>query len=240
MKRYFPFLICIILASLQGVAQRDTSLPVYVKDGKVEFYGVEYPCMIFEYPAPPEVLENALKEEFSSRGYKGSTKKGFLIYRSITLPRVTASRTVDAFMMVAAKSKKEKEKSFIYLVTAEPGKIPDGKPAKGFDGASVVIAGVGGAAFINGMSGSFEAKEHQRQVDLQANAVISQEKKVKNLQDDYSMMQKKLEKLQQDMEENQAELKNAQQKLEEERRKLSDMKNSKPGKKADPEKKDLP
>jgi hypothetical protein len=222
----------LLLQTLCLHAQTLDITQVVPTDGVVEYYGVKYPCMVAEYPAPPEVVKNAFTERMNSMGFnKYETRKGFLVYRNVVLPNVHGDQKVDAFLLIESKSKKEKDKSIVHLITAEPGKIPDGKPDKDANTAAGVVAATGTAAFLSSSQSHVNDKEFARQTGLLELAIASQEKELKALKSDYDGLKKKLEKTQKDMEDNLKEQENATKKLEADRKQLEERKSGKPAEK---------
>lgn len=196
----------------------------YPRQSSLEINGQRFPSYAYDYDAPPSVVEEAIKETMMSRGFKSTSKKGLLVFRSVVLPHDEKNITSDVFVLVETKSKQEKDKSTVNIVSAETGKIPDGKPEKEsrMDPTDVVIPG-GGSGFLSGIVTEVANKEHLRQIGLQQAEIAKQEKKLKSLQDEGISLQKKLEKLQKDIETNKSDQDAAQKGLEKEKRRLEEM-----------------
>lgn len=196
--------------------------------GTVEYNGHSYTCDIIEYPAKADLVESALKDMMSARGHKSDSRKGYLIYRNITMPRTSIDHPVDVFAKVEGKGKGENEKALLYLLVTKPGQIPD-KKEDGHVAASVVpIAIVGtGAALMGDMDNHVTNADHLRRTELQGEIVNKLDKEVKNLEKDQIDMQKKIEKLQKDMADNLKLQEESKAKLAAELSKLESMKGAK-------------
>lgn len=229
MKRSFSLLIALCLSATLLAQMPDSTKAHPTRHGNVDFYGVSYPCSITDYDAPPDVVEAAVKEYMQQHGHKGDSRKGFLVYRNVRLTHVHNGNPVDLFVLVEAKSRQEKEKAIVHTITAEPGKIPDKKPEKGTIEPSAVVISAGGAALLSHLSSNVAGKEHVRMLGLQQAVVLKNERKLKDLQDDYSSMQKKVEQLQKDMTQNQKDQEATTKLIEEEKKKLAELEAKKPG-----------
>lgn len=228
MKQGF-FLLVILCLCAPLMAQVPDSVKAHpTQYGSVEFFGINYPCTVTDYDAPPDVVEKTIKEQLLSLGYKPSSRKGFLVYRNIRLSNVHNGEPVDLLILIEAKSRKEKETTTVHVITAEPGKIPDKRPEKGSINPETVVIGTGAAAMLSQMTSRVNEQEHARQLQLQQEVVLKAERHLKDLQNDYASMQKKVEQLQKDMEKNKKEQEAAAKQIQEEKKKLSELEANKP------------
>jgi hypothetical protein len=228
MKKLFSLfaLALVILTSANASDSTILTKKATLSKGTIEYNGHSYPCDIAEYPANADLVEGALKDMMSARGHKSDAKKGFLVYRNITMPRTTIGHPVDVFAKIEGKGKGENEKALIYMIVTKPGEIPD-KKEDGFNPVvPIAIAGTG-AAVIADLENNVSNADHLKRTDLQSENVQKLEKEVKGLEKDQTDMQKKLEKLQKDMADNLKLQEEIKTKLATELSKLESMKGAK-------------
>lgn len=199
--------------------------------GKVNYNGVDYPAFTKVVAVSPERAITAVKEVFASRGVTAKTNKGFLVYRNVVLPATGNYEVHDLFVKVDREGRKADNKSKIYMIVTDPGKITDDKVSKAEKAA--VGAGValvpGGYKIFEDIAPAVENQAYLKTV-LDQEAVVKQaEKKLKDLQDDQSKMEKQLSKLQQDIEKTRAEIVEQIKEVERARAALEAKKTGKPG-----------
>lgn len=232
MKKQLSFVMAILLACTV-FAQNPAAVaitpahPTHI--GQVTFNGIDYPCTITDYDAATAVVEDAIKTYMQSLGYKPDSRKGFMVYRNVRLTNVNNGQPADLFILVESKSRQEKDKSTVYSITSEPGKIPDKKADKGSINPAAVAIATGAGMLLADLNQHVVAKEFTRQLGVQQELVAKTERKLKDLQSDYSSMQKKVEQLQKDMSQNQKDQEATSKLIEEERKKLAELEARKPG-----------
>lgn len=87
--------------------------------GKVEYQRNQQPATIIELPFSVETLEGAIKDHLISKGSKPAQSKGFTLYKNVQLALSDASSS-DLYFKIEPKSRKEKQKSVIYMMVAKP------------------------------------------------------------------------------------------------------------------------
>ena len=88
------------------------SLYLYARDGRlknirqmmVPFNGANYNGLVADVDAPPEIVENVLKDRFSSQGVKAKEIDGFLVFRNVILKSIDSVKVMDAFFKVEKNS----------------------------------------------------------------------------------------------------------------------------------------
>ncbi|QGW26730.1 hypothetical protein [Phnomibacter ginsenosidimutans] len=232
MKKQFSFVMAILLAcTVYAQDPVDAAItPAHpTRTGQVAFNGVEYPCSVTDYDAATDVVQDAIKSYMQSLGYKPDSRKGFMVYRNVRLTNVNNGQPVDLLILVETKSRQEKDKSTVYSITSEPGKIPDKKVDKGSINPAAVAMVTGAGTLLAELNEHVVAKEFNRLLSVQQDVVAKTERKLKDLQNDYASMKKKMDQLQKDMTQNQKDQEATSKMIEEEKKKLAEMEVKKPG-----------
>ncbi len=213
-KIAFP-LICSVVISFFSVAQ-DSSI-IYktgvVSKGTVEFYGNKYACSVIEFDAPPHVVEDAIKEMMSKRGYKATEKKGLLIYKNVVLRRTEINDAMDIYATVDSKSRSEKSKSKVSVIMTTAGAIPDKKIEKPEAASVATISIAAGSALLSDLEEEVSLAAHAHHIELQQALILKTEKDLNYLVKDSIDFQQRLENLKLDMEQNGKAQTAAKQKL---------------------------
>jgi len=226
-KKIAFLLICCVATVFSATAQ-DSSI-IFKKGvlskGTVEYFGNKYDCSVIEFDAPPNVVEDAIKEMMSKRGHKASTKKGFLVYKNVLLRRTEIKDPVDVYAEIEQKSRSEKNKSIVSMIITVPGAIPEKRIEKNQAAAVATISLAGaGSVLLSDMEEDVSIAAHSNDISMQQELVLKTEKEVNYLVKDSIDLQKKLEKLQLDIAENGKAQSSAKQKLLEETTRLEMMK----------------
>ena len=166
-----------------------------------EYNGQKYPCHIIEYNLPPEEAEKVIKEKLRAQGYNASKSKGYLVYRNVRLNDLDSENAQDVLFKVERKSRKEKDKSIMTMITAKAGLIPEEK-IKGAKMVADIEPSSNSVSFINSFQRSIDLQAYQLAVSAQEDEVVKAEKKLKNLQDDQIKLEKKIKDYQSDLEVN--------------------------------------
>jgi hypothetical protein len=199
--RYLITCMLIAIASL-AFSQNLSLDSAEVKNTTIEFNGGKYNGYLIELNAPPDIVEDAIKERFKLQGIKPKETKDFLVYRNVIIPRIDPVKPVDAFIKVERKSRKEKEQTTVYFIAAVPGEIPEDKVKSDAAARSIGVTAVEGAGFLTGMIPDIKQGVFNKDVASKQSLVKKEEKKLADLLDDQSDMEKKLKKLQSDLEYN--------------------------------------
>lgn len=166
-----------------------------------EYNGQKYPCYIVEYNLPPDETENVIKEKLRAQGYNASKSKGYLVYRNVKVNGLDNENAQDVLFNVERKSRKEKDKSIMTMITAKAGLIPEDK-VKGSKMVADIEPSPNAGSFINSFQSGIDLQAFQLAVSAQEDEVAKAEKKLKSLQDDQIKLEKKIKDYQSDLEVN--------------------------------------
>lgn len=166
-----------------------------------EYNGQKYPCYIIEYNLPPDETEDVIKNKLKSEGYKADNSKGYLVYRNVRLPALDSTEAQDVLFKIDRKSRKEKDKSLVTMISAKAGLIPEDK-VKGAKMVADIEPSSNAIAFMNSFQSDINLQAYNLAVSDQESVVGKAEKKLKNLQDDSAKIVKKINDYQSDLEAN--------------------------------------
>ena len=193
-----------------------------------EYNGQKYPCYLIEYNLPPEEAENVIKEKLRAQGYNASKSKGYLVYRNVKLNDLDSDNAQDILFNVERKSRKEKDKSIVTMITAKAGLIPEDK-VKGSKMVADIEPSSNSVSFINSFQSAVDLQAYQLAVSTQEDEVAKAEKKLKNLQDDQIKLEKKIKDYQSDLEVNKKDQEKQVGEIANQKSILEKKKNEKPG-----------
>jgi hypothetical protein len=193
-----------------------------------EYNGQKYPCYLIEYNLPPEEAENVIKEKLRAQGYNASKSKGYLVYRNVKLNDLDSDNAQDILFNVERKSRKEKDKSIVTMITAKAGLIPEDK-VKGSKMVADIEPSSNSVSFINSFQSAVDLQAYQLAVSTQEDEVAKAEKKLKNLQDDQIKLEKKIKDYQSDLEINKKDQEKQVDEIANQKSILEKKKNEKPG-----------
>lgn len=166
-----------------------------------EYNGQKYPCYITEYNLPTNETENVIKNKLRSEGYNSGKSKGYLIYRNVKLKDLDPDEAQDILFKIERKSRKEKDKSLVTMITAKAGLIPEDK-VKGAKMVADIEPSPNSIDFINSFQSGIDQQSYNLAVATQEDVVAKAEKKLKNLQDAQVKLEKKIKDYQSDLEVN--------------------------------------
>jgi len=166
-----------------------------------EYNGQKYPCYIIEYNLPPDETENVIKNKLKSEGYKADNSKGYLVYRNVRLQNLDSAEAQDVFFKIDRKSRKEKDKSLVTMISAKAGLIPSDK-VKGAKMVAEIDPSSNAVPFLNSFQSGINLQSYNLAVSDQESVVGKAEKKLKSLQDDSAKLVKKINGYQSDLEAN--------------------------------------
>ena len=215
----FVFSAVLSLFFLAGAMAQDFS-----SRGTLDYNGVKYASTQYEYNSTPEVVSSVIQEALAMKGFKpSSSRRGTLVYRNVVLPYTSGDRIVDAIFEVSQKSRSEKDKTIVQVITAQPNAIPDDRPKKGSINPDAVVTEAAASGFYAGILGNVNIQEHSRQVGIQQDAVKSSEKKLEDLINDQKRLEDRLTKLQKEIEDNKKAQEDQTRTIEAEKQKLEIM-----------------
>jgi hypothetical protein len=198
--KYISILIASIIIS--GLVFSQSPMPT-----TAEYNGQKYPCYIMEYNLPPEETKDVIVNKLKSDGYNASKSKGYLVYRNTRLKDLDPNEPQDVFFKIDRKSRKEKDKSIVTMITAKSGTIPEEK-VKGAKTVAAIEPSANSVSFLNSFQSNINLSAYNLAVSNQQDVVDKAEKKLKNLQDDQSKMEKKIKNLQDDLSKNKKDQQN--------------------------------
>lgn len=188
MKHIF-FLLFSVSLSFFSIAQ--------TKKTTTEYQKIARPALVNEVPFPVKTVEDAIDDTFSKMGYKGSSSKGFIVYKGVRLKEL-GSEPYDLYFMVDKKSKRDKDNSIVTMMLS-----------KGFDAFISDTSGaeVFGKAgnYLDSLRNTLAAYDLEQQIKAQEEEVKKADKKNENLQEEGKDLSKKKRKLEQDMDDNNKE-----------------------------------
>ncbi|MBC7886883.1 MAG: hypothetical protein H7Z13_03280 [Ferruginibacter sp.] len=198
--RYLITCLLIVISSIVFSQNSILDSPE-VKNSTIEFNGGKYNGYLIEFNASPDIVEEAIKERFKLQGIKPKETKSFMVYRNVVIPLIDPVKPMDAFIKVERKSRKEKEQTIVYFISANPGEIPEDKLKSDAASKSVGVTGIKkGDAFLTGLIPDVKQGVYNKDLADQQSQLKKEEKKLSGLLDDQADMEKKLKKLQSDLE----------------------------------------
>ena len=185
-------------------------------EGKVAYQKTQQPAAVIELPYPPEMVEHTISEYLSKKGGKGEDLKGFRSFRNMRLSE-TDTAVADLYFKIDPKSRKEKDKSIVYLVAAKPNEDVSARSTEDRFGIEEA------KAFLNGIVPSLETTSIDAQIKGQEENVKKAEKKLSQLADEGQDLMKKKMAIEQKILENQQGQERQKVEIEKQRGELQSM-----------------
>lgn len=192
MKKIFFILLSILI--FQDLLQAQAY------EGNIEYDKKRQEAFVIEYPYTPEAVENAIVARMQKLGYKGKEEKGmfnkdkgFRKFRDAFITEVD-SKSHDYIIKVEPKSRKDSDRSLIYLIVMD-GDI-------NYKGEMDALGVTGAKDFLNSLLPDIEASQLELDIIGQEDAVEKAEKKLDNLKSEKKNMEEKIRKLQDDIKDN--------------------------------------
>lgn len=214
MRKLIPALFILLSISTNGFTQAYESSTEY--DKKKQF------AIAIDYNYSEQAVENAIMKKMEKLGYNGKAEKGlfnrdkgFRVYKNTSISEIS-SKSMDYVIKVDQKSRKEDDKSIIYLVM-----LKDGENAMSTLDASDID---NAKSFLNNLLPDVEAANLELQIDAQGDVLVKAEKKLRNLRSDKEDLENKIKKLQDDIQKNLKDQDDAQKDIENQRKTLEDLK----------------
>ena len=218
-----------LLSATFTFAQDLTFQNAEAKKSYIEFNGGKYNGYEIELNAPPDIVEDAIKQKFKAMGTKPKEIKSFLVYRNVLLTSIDPVKPVDAFIKVERKSKKEKDHTIIYFITAGTGAIADEKFKAGTTGSSESASLEKGDSFLLSMLPAITMGVYDKDFADQQPILKKEEKTLANLKEDHDDLEKKIRKLQSDLDYNTKAQERQTNEVEKVKSKLNQLIAQKPG-----------
>jgi hypothetical protein len=193
MKKIFFTLIalCIYLFSFSQARYTTTEYQKQVK-----------PAVVTELPFPEKTISDAIEDKLGKMGYKGSSSKGFTVYKGVRLPEL-GNESYDLYFMVDRISRKDKGNSTVTLMISKGYEtfVSDTSDSRLVDNAKT---------YLNNLRETTAAYDLELQITDQEDAVKKASKKYVNLVDEATDLQKKKRKLEDQIAQNLVDQKNQQ------------------------------
>lgn len=204
--RKFSLVAVSMFLVLTGYAQ-----PRAVK-GVAELQGKKLPAAVLELPYAADMLEDAISEAMSGKGYTGTKFKDFKVYRSVEA--VHGNARYDVYIKAERKSRKDKEASVVYALLGKPNEVVSEASA----GSESAVED--GKDLLNELVPKIAAYQLKLDIAAQEAFVAKMQKKETELLQDSTDLSTKLKQLNDKVLENQAALQKQRDSLEKEKQKL--------------------
>ena len=204
-KAGFAAIICLGTTNLKAQSATEAT---------AEIFKTAQPVYTIELNHSPDVVEEALYRDFKSQvDKKGDESKNIRAYKGVILSQVSPDK-MDYYTRVERKSKKEKDKSVVYLW------VSMGNENFVSSSTNPTVA-QNALVYLNNFMNSTAIYQHTLNTQAQEDAVAKAQKKVNSAKDDIADYekkiadyQKKLEAAKKELVDREAELNNEKQKLE--------------------------
>lgn len=203
MKRFPLFSLCALLISNLVLAQ--------AYEGTTKYDKKTQRAILIDYNYPPEAVQNAFVATMAKLGYKPKEEKGifnrdkgFLVFSTAYVTDIS-DQAMDYIINVERKSRKEDDKSILYMIMAKGDENAMEKmPVENIAKAKM---------FLNNLLPEIEAANLELEIKAQQDIVAKAEKKLKDLKDDQASLEKKLQENKTEQESTQSDIEAQKQKL---------------------------
>ncbi len=165
-------------------------------DAKIDYQKTRQNAVAIELPFNQEVVGDAIKDYMGGKGHKGSSFRGFTVYRGVKLGDSDGD-TKDLHFRIDRKTRRDKSASTVYLLVANPSEDPATRQVAGDDAPTDKAR-----AFLNAMVPAVEAHDLEVQIKTQEEIVKKALKKSNGLADDQTDLEKKIRNTQADLDQN--------------------------------------
>jgi hypothetical protein len=194
-------------------------------EGTIEYKKKKHAAFVIEYPYPAEAVENAIDQKMEKLGYRGKEEKGLFNgdkgFKSYSHAYITdvSDDAIDYVIKVERKSKKQDDKSIVYMITMKG----DDDHSKIFDELTIGKA----KSFLNNFQPNVEAANLDIKIKEKEGDVTKAEKKLKKLRDDQAEMEEKIKKLQDALTQNAKDQEDAAKNLDDQKQTLETLRGNK-------------
>lgn len=200
MRNYFRLLL---LGSTVFFYSQIVYSQTRTQSGTLEYNGAKYPCEIVDYDIPPDDVETIIRDKMRASGQSPEESKGFLVYRNVQLHDLGMEKAHDFIFKIERKSRKEKDKSTVSIVTALPGEIPKEKVKGGGKGLALITPSTKVGLFFTSMHPAVKQQAHNLNVLAKTEEIEKAEKKMEKLKKEQANLEKKIKSYQDDLQANQ-------------------------------------
>jgi hypothetical protein len=186
-------------------------------EGKIDYQKTQQSVAIIELPYNQDVVEDAIKDYMAKKASKGSSSKGFNLFRMVKLDTGDTDPS-DLYFKIERKSRKEKD---VTIVTLVPTKANEDILSRSQTNDTRIESA---KAFLNGLIPAVDAHNVDVQVASQQDLVKKEQKKYDRMLDDQHDIEKKIKKYQDDLEENKKDQAKQQQEVQKQQQILDALK----------------
>lgn len=161
---------------------------------KVSYLKADRLAVTNELPFAEKTVMGAIDQKMGKMGYKGKDAKGFVLYKSVSIPEL-GKVDYDLYFAAERKSRKQKDNSTLTLLISKGNEnfiTMDG------DAALIVKA----MKYVDSLMPDISAFDLELRITEQEEEVKKSEKKHSNLVDDAVSLEKKRKSIEHDIEEN--------------------------------------
>lgn len=156
-------------------------------EGVASFQGKKVPSAVLEIPYSQEIVEAAVEEHFSKKGFKAAKAKDYQLFRGV--PVGSSSETFDVYVKTERKSRREKEASIVYFVLGRPNEVISSRTADDRHGLTEA------KEFLNDFTPHLEDYNLRLEIAAAEEALKKMEKKQTGLLSDSTDLAKKKQQL---------------------------------------------
>ena len=161
-------------------------------EGSTRYDGKDRADIVILIPYPSNVVEDAINEKLSREGFKGSTTRGWTIFRNMQIKSI-GDQALDLYIKVDRKSRQEKDVSEV-LVMVSLGY------SNFVESGNSILRNAG--EYIAGVEPAAAAKYLELNINSQEEILKKSQKKLEDLVSDSLDLEKKKKKLEDNLAEN--------------------------------------
>lgn len=208
---FFALVTLFVVSAAKGQTASETTF---------RYNKADQPAFYIELNYPPDVVEEALKKHLKeSVGTKGNESRDVRAYKGVSLPQLSSDK-LDVYTSVERKSKKEKDRSVVYLMISRGNDVF-------VSGSSDADLAQKAKDFLNSFMGTAAAYNHEVQVKEQEEVVRKAQKKLDGYKEDVTDYEKKIAEYQRKIEERKRDIANQEAVLQSENKALETLRNQK-------------
>lgn len=191
MKRYLLSAL-IISCVCAGGAYAQQPKPY---ESQVTYQKSIQPATIIDLPYPDDVIESSIKDYMGRQGWKGSSSRGYKVYKNIRLDQSDTALS-DLHVRVDPKSSRDKSHSIVTLLSTRAGEDPATRTDKDAGRMSKT------ATFLERMLPAIEAGDLEDRIKTQESDTKKAQNKLGDLHDEQGSLEKKIRNTQDDLQKN--------------------------------------
>jgi len=185
MRKLFLLIVCAV-TGLLSFSQTQSA--------EVEYQKQPRPAMVNDVPFASKTIEDAIEDTLSKLGYKGTSSKGFTVYKGVRLQELGPD-PYDLYFMVDKKSRKDKDNSTVTMMVS-----------KGYDAFVSKLSDAAvyerSRAYLDSLRNIVARYDLEQQITAQEEELKKADKKNTDLQDQAKDLEKKRRKLEEQVADN--------------------------------------